>query len=235
MRIDVLTLFPEMFPGVLGASILGRAAERGLVDVRVHDIRDWSRDAHRKVDDRPYGGGPGMVLAPGPVVRAVRAVRAMAANEGRLVLLTPQGEFFAQARARALAREERLVLVCGHYEGFDERIRTILSPEELSVGPYVLTGGEPAALVVIDAVARLVPGVLGCAESCRTESFAGENGLLEGPQYTRPREYEGLRVPEVLTGGNHAEIEVWRACEAERRTRERRPGWTRGEDKEGER
>ena len=233
MRIDVLTLFPEMFPGVLGASILGRAAERGLVDVRVHDIRDWSRDAHRKVDDRPDGGGPGMVLAPGPVVDAVRAVRAMAANEGRLVLLTPQGELFSQARARDLAREERLVLVCGHYEGFDERIRAILSPEELSIGPYVLTGGEPAALVVIDAVARLVPGVLGCAESCRTESFSERDGLLEGPQYTRPREHEGLRVPEVLTGGNHAEIETWRAREAERRTRERRPGWTRGADKEG--
>lgn len=231
MRIDVLTLFPEMFPGVLGASMLRLARERALLDVRVHDIRAWSRDAHGKADDRPYGGGPGMVLAPQPVVDAVRAVRAEGKPEGRLVLLTPQGEAFTQARAREYAREERLVLVCGHYEGFDERIRLVLSPEELSIGDYVLTGGEVPALAVIDAVARLVPGVLGCGESAEAESFS--ELLLEGPHYTRPREFEGLEVPEVLTGGDHARIAAWRRAEAERRTRERRPDLLGRMDKEG--
>jgi len=221
MRFDVLTLFPEIFQGYLGQSLLKRAIQAGLVDVRLHNVRDWSQTKHNTVDDRPFGGGPGMVLKVEPIVRAVRELRQRAAPPGRLVLTTPQGRRFDQALAQELAREERLILVAGHYEGYDERIRELLEPDEISLGDYVLTGGELPALVIMDAVVRLLPGALGCAESAGSDSFAA--GLLEYPQYTRPVEFEGRRVPEVLLSGHHAEIAAWRQAEARRRTAARRP------------
>lgn len=221
MRIDILTIFPRMFAGVLGESILRIAAEKGLVEYHLTDIRDYAADRHKSVDDRPYGGGPGMVMKVEPVVKAVRDVRAAAAPDGRLILLTPQGETFRQAKARELAREKRLILIAGHYEGFDERILEILNPEEISIGDYVLTGGEIPAMAVVDAVVRLIPGVLGSEESADFESFSG--GLLEYPQYTRPAEFEGRAVPEILLSGNHEEIRRWRRERAEERTKARRP------------
>ncbi|MCX7803924.1 MAG: tRNA (guanosine(37)-N1)-methyltransferase TrmD [Planctomycetota bacterium] len=221
MRIDILTIFPRMFAGVLGESILRIAAEKGIVEYHLTDIRDYTTDRHRSVDDRPYGGGPGMVMKVEPVVRAVRDVRARASPEGRLILLTPQGETFRQARARELAREKRLILIAGHYEGFDERILEILKPEEISIGDYILTGGEIPAMAVVDAVVRLIPGVLGSDESAGSESFS--SGLLEYPQYTRPAEFEGHAVPEVLLSGDHEEIRRWRLEQAEKRTKTRRP------------
>jgi tRNA (guanine37-N1)-methyltransferase len=221
MRVDILTLFPGMFTDVLGESILGRARGKGLLEVHTHDIRAWSRDPHAKVDDRPFGGGPGMVMRCQPVVDAVEAVRAMAEPAGRLVVLTPQGRRFGQAWAAELAQEARLLLVCGRYEGFDERIFELLRPEVLSIGDYVLTGGELPAMVVVDAVARLLPGVLGSAESLEHESFNA--GLLDYPQYTQPAEFRGLAVPEVLRSGHHGRIEAWRREAAEARTRRRRP------------
>ena len=220
LRVDVLTLFPEAFGPLLECSILGRAAQKGAVSYRLHNIRDYSEDKHHKVDDRPYGGGPGMVLRCEPVFRACEAVRDLAPGPGRLVLLTPQGRRFDDAAAREYARSDRLVLLCGHYEGFDERIRLGLPVEEVSIGDYVLSGGEVAAMVVIDAVVRLLPGALGHAESAVQDSFA--NGLLDYPQYTRPPEFRGMHVPEVLLGGNHAEIEAWRRAAAAERTRQRR-------------
>lgn len=222
MRFDVLTLFPEMFSGYLGQSLLKKAIERGLVDVRLHDIRNWSTDKHKKVDDRPFGGGPGMVLKVEPVVECVEAVRREAPEPGRLVMLTPQGRRLNQAIVEELARHSRLLLLCGRYEGFDERIRLILEPEEISIGDYVLNGGEVAAMAVIDTVIRLVPGVLGDEESSGCDSFSGADRLLEGPQYTRPREYRGLCVPDVLLNGNHEEIARWRAEQSRSRTQERR-------------
>jgi tRNA (guanine37-N1)-methyltransferase len=222
MRIDVLTLFPEMFAGYLGQSLLAKAIGRGLVEIQLHDIRAWSPDKHRKVDDRPFGGGPGMVLRVDCVVPCVEAVRAMAADPGRLVLLTPQGKRLDQAAVERLAGRQRLLLVCGRYEGFDERIRLILEPEEVSLGDFVLNGGEVAAMAVIDAVIRLVPGVLGDEESSGSDSFSGEERLLEFAQYTRPREYRGLEVPEVLLSGNHEEIARWREDNSRQRTAHRR-------------
>ncbi|HJT35120.1 MAG TPA: tRNA (guanosine(37)-N1)-methyltransferase TrmD [Pirellulales bacterium] len=222
MRFDVLTLFPEMFPGYLGQSLLKLAIDRGLVDVRLHNIRDWSDDRHKSVDDRPYGGGPGMVLMVKPVVECVEAVRAQAAEPGRLVMLSPQGRRLDQSVVEQLARERRLILLCGRYEGFDERVKQILSPDEISIGDYVLNGGEVAAMVVIDAVLRLVPGVLGDERSNKQDSFSGDERLLEGAQYTRPREFRGLTVPEVLLSGNHPEIARWRHEQSLRRTHERR-------------
>ncbi len=220
MRVDVLTLFPAFFEPVLSDSILGRARAAGLLDVRLHNLRDWSRDEkHRKVDDRPYGGGPGMVLKPEPVVEAVEDL--LAEGPARVLLMTPAGRRFDQEYARSLAAEKRLLIVCGHYEGFDERIREILRPEEVSIGDFVLTGGEIPAMAVIDAVARLIPGVLGDPESSTQDSFSG--GLLDHPHYTRPEVYRGLRVPEVLLSGDHARIARWRREQAERRTAERRP------------
>ena len=226
MRIDVLTLFPEVFEPFLESSILGLASARGLVQYHLHNIRDYSLDKHHKVDDRPYGGGPGMVLRCEPVFRAFEAVREMAPRPGRLLLLTPQGRRFDQAMAGDLAQQERLLLLCGHYEGFDERIRIGLPAEEASIGDYVLSGGEAAAMVVIDAVVRLLPGALGDAESAVHESFS--DGLLEGPQYTRPPEFRGMRVPDVLLSGNHAEIDKWRKAQAEERTRTRRADLLKG-------
>lgn len=221
MRIDVLTIFPGKFKGVLEESILRIAREKGLAEIRLHDFREYSTDKHKKVDDRPYGGGPGMVLACDPVFRAVESVRDEEEKPGRLILLTPQGTPFTQKKARELSEEKRLVLLCGNYEGFDERIRTGLEPEEISIGDYILTGGEIPAMVLIDAVVRLIPGVLGDEQSPVSESFT--ESTLEGPQYTRPPVYRGMEVPEILRSGHHAEVEKWRWEQALKRTRERRP------------
>jgi len=220
LRIDVLTLFPEVFGGVLESSILGRAIREGRIEVVLTNLRTFAGDKRGTVDDKPFGGGPGMVLMCEPVYRAVESVRALHPRPATVVLLTPQGERLAQARVRDLAGRERLILVCGHYEGFDERIRP-LADIELSVGDYVLTGGELPAMVVIDAVTRLLPGALGAEDGTCEESFA-QGALLEYPQYTRPREFRGMTVPEVLLSGNHAEIARWRAEQAEVRTRQRR-------------
>ncbi|WP_165244190.1 tRNA (guanosine(37)-N1)-methyltransferase TrmD [Paludisphaera soli] len=209
LRIDVLTLFPGLFEGFLRESIVGRALAKDLVEIRLWDIRDWAEGRHKQVDDRPFGGGPGMVLMAPPVVAAVEAVRAAAEPPGELIVLSPQGRRFDQSRAAELAGTGRLTLVCGRYEGFDERIIEVLEPELLSVGDFVLSGGEPAAMIVIDAVVRLVPGVLGDAESAVDESF-GPDGGLEYPHYTRPREFRGLAVPEVLLSGDHSAIARWR-------------------------
>lgn len=230
MRIDVITIFPGMFPGVFGESILRRAAEKGLVEFAVHDLRDYSGNRHRKVDDRPYGGGPGMVMRVEPVVQAVRAVRALAAPEGRLLLTSPAGRALDQPLARELAAERRLLIVAGHYEGVDERVRQVLEPLEVSIGDYVLTGGELPAMVIADAVVRLLPGALGAADGADQESF--EQGLLEFPQYTRPVDFEGHRVPAVLRSGDHAGIAEYRRRQRESRTRERRPDLWRAKSHE---
>jgi tRNA (guanine37-N1)-methyltransferase len=218
VRIDVLTIFPSMVEGPLRESLLGRAIHSGIIEVGVHDIRDRATDRHRQVDDEPYGGGPGMVMKPAPVFAAVEAL-----GEGpkRILLLTPAGRRLDQALARELAAEPWLVLVCGRYEGVDERVVEGLPAEELSIGDYVLSGGELPALVVVEAVARLVPGVVGREESLARESFEG--GLLDHPQYTRPSEFRGMRVPDVLLSGNHAEIERWRRQAAVEKTRRNRP------------
>ncbi len=220
MRFDVLTLFPEIFEGYLGQSVLKLAIQRGLVEVHLHNVRDWATDRHKTVDDRPFGGGPGMVLKVDPLVPCVEAVRDQHSDPGHLVMLTPQGRRLDQPTVERLAEHERLLLLCGRYEGFDERIRLILRPEEISIGDYVLNGGELAALVIIDAVVRLVPGVLGDERSSGSDSFSGVGRLLEGPQYTRPRVYRGLEVPPVLLSGNHQQIAQWR--EENRRLRTRR-------------
>jgi tRNA (guanine37-N1)-methyltransferase len=222
MRFDVLTLFPEIFSGYLGESLLKLAQQRGLVEVHLHNIRDWASGKHHSVDDRPFGGGPGMVMMVDPVVPAVEAVQAAAARPGRLVMLTPQGQRLEQATVERLSREERIVLLCGRYEGFDERIRVLLRPEEVSLGDFVLNGGEVAAMAIIDATIRLVPGVLGDEQSSQEDSFSGDERLLEFAQYTRPREYRGLEVPEVLLSGNHEEIARWRNEDRRERTRLRR-------------
>jgi tRNA (guanine37-N1)-methyltransferase len=254
MQFDVLTLFPEMFSGYLGQSLLRLAILRGLVDVRLHDIRRWAEGKHQSVDDRPFGGGPGMVLKVEPVVQCVEDVRrfgrlrraeqspqpkvesqevepeeteksrsASGGDDAHLIMLTPQGRPLNQGIVAQLAQHERLILLCGRYEGFDERIRWILRPDEISIGDYILGGGEVAAMVVIDAVARLIPGVLGDEESNLTDSFSGGRRLLEHGQYTRPREYRGLSVPEVLLSGNHEQIAAWRAFQSYQRTKQRRP------------
>ncbi|HEY3393555.1 MAG TPA: tRNA (guanosine(37)-N1)-methyltransferase TrmD [Lacipirellulaceae bacterium] len=222
MRIDVLTLFPEMFSGYLGQSLVKRAVDAGVLDIRVHNIRDWARGKQRQVDDRPFGGGPGMVLRPEPVVESVEAVQGEGDAPGHLLLLTPQGRRLNQRIVEELAGQRRLVLICGRYEGIDQRAIDLLAPDELSIGDYILGGGEVAAMVVIDAVARLVPGVLGDEESNKQDSFSGDPPLLEFPQYTRPREYRGLTVPDVLMTGNHPEIARWRQEQKIERTRRRR-------------
>jgi tRNA (guanine37-N1)-methyltransferase len=221
MRIDVLTLFPEIFPGFVGASIVGRAVSADRVEFAFTNIRDFTTDRHRTVDDKPFGGGPGMVMMCGPVFDAFEHVRAQHPAEARLIMLTPQGERLTQRVVEELAGMPRLVLLCGHYEGFDERIREGLQPREISIGDYVLSGGEAAAMVVIDAVVRLLPGVLGCEESTADESFT--SGLLEYPQYTRPREFRGMTVPEVLISGDHGKVAQWRRQQAMARTKQRRP------------
>ena len=209
IRFDVLTLCPSLFQGFLDESIMSRAIAKGLVEVHRWDIRDWAEGKHRQVDDRPFGGGPGMVLMAPPVVAAVEAVQALAEPAARLIALTPTGARLDQAKVAELAKSPRILLLCGRYEGFDERIFDILKPEGLSVGDYVLSGGEVAAMVVIDAVMRLIPGVLGDAESAVDESF-GPDGGLEYPHYTRPRSFRDLEVPEILLGGDHAAIARWR-------------------------
>ncbi len=221
MRIDVLTLFPQQIDDFLRYSIIGRAREAKLVEIVCTNFRDFSRDKHRKVDDTPFGGGPGMVLMPEPVFEAVENVEAQDPRTATRILLTPQGRLLNQALARDLAQKERLLVIAGHYEGFDERIRMGLKPLEISIGDYVLSGGEGAAVVLMDAVIRLLAGVVGDARSLEQESF-GE-ALLEYPHYTRPREFRGMAVPEVLINGNHAKIEAWRKQQALERTQKRRP------------
>jgi len=220
LRIDILTLFPEMFPPVLGTSIPKRAAEKGLVSYHLTNIRDFATDAHKSVDDKPFGGGPGMVMIAPVLFDAVEHAESQDPRPATRILLSPQGRRFDQSFAEELARRERLLLVAGHYEGFDERIVTGLSPVELSLGDYVLSGGELAAMVVIDAVVRLLPGALGAEDGAADESFA--DGLLEYPQYTRPREFRGMSVPDILLSGNHAAIAAWRLEQRKARTRERR-------------
>jgi tRNA (guanine37-N1)-methyltransferase len=218
MKIDVLTLFPAMFAGPLDESIVQRARANGVLDLTVTNLRDYTHDRHKTVDDRPFGGGPGMLLKPEPVFEAVES---LAREKTRVILLSPAGRKFNQAIARELAQAEHLLLICGSYEGFDERIRERLAHDELSIGDYVLTNGALPAMVIIDAVTRLLPGVLGDDESSLDESFSRE--LLEYPHYTRPAEFRGMKVPDVLLSGNHAEIAKWRAEQARRRTAERRP------------
>jgi tRNA (guanine37-N1)-methyltransferase len=215
--LEVLTLFPEMFPGPLSAGVTGRGLATGLVTLRVHNLRDYTHDRHRQVDDVPYGGGAGMVLKPEPIFEAVRA----RTGKGPVILLTPQGELLSQGLVRELAGHDDLYLICGRYEGVDERVATHLVDKEISIGDYVLTGGELPAMVLIDAVSRLVAGVLGSEESPKDESFDAR--LLEYPHYTRPADFEGHPVPEVLRSGHHAEIERWRRAQAAERTRRRRP------------
>lgn len=219
LRIDVLTLFPEMFDGVLGSSILGKAAEKGIVSFHVTNFRAYSESKHGTVDDTPYGGGGGMVLKPEPLFRAVEAIPRE--DKPRIILMCPQGRRYNQRIAEELAQEKHLIFLCGHYEGYDERIREHLATDEISIGDYVLTGGELAAMVVIDSVVRLQPGALGNESSAVTDSFS--TGLLEYPHYTRPADFRGWKVPEILLSGHHANIERWRLKESLRRTWERRP------------
>ena len=216
MRIDVITIFPEILEGPLRASLLGKAIERGVVDVRLHDLRDHTTDRHRQVDDEPFGGGPGMVMKPEPIFHAVESL-----GGGRVLLLSPAGRRLDQALVRTLASEPHLVLICGRYEGVDERVVEGLGAEEVSIGDYVLSGGELPALVVIEAVTRLVPGVVGREESLLSESF--EERILDHPQYTRPQEFRGMTVPDILLSGDHARIAEWRRRAAEEKTKRNRP------------
>jgi len=221
LKIHVLTLFPEFFESPFNVSIIKRALDKGLIQIELINIRDFSRDKHKKVDDYPYGGGCGMVMKPEPIFEAVEYVEKMIEGESRrIILMSPQGKVFNQDLARQLSKEQNLIFICGHYEGIDERVKTLIT-DEISIGDFILTGGEIPALAIIDATSRLVPGVLGSSESPEDESFS--NGLLEYPQYTRPEVYRGLRVPEVLLSGNHKEIELFRRKEALIRTRDKRP------------
>lgn len=219
MKIHVLSLFPDMFTGVFGSSILKKAQEKEAVSLAVTDIREYSTNKHKQVDDYPYGGGAGMVLKPEPMFDAVEAITQ--GRNPRIILMCPQGERFTQKKAEELAQEEELVFLCGHYEGYDERIRTHLVTDEISIGDFVLTGGELPAMTVIDAVVRLLPGVLGQEDSHIHDSFS--TGLLEHPHYTRPADFRGLKVPDVLLSGNHANIDKWREQQSLKRTFERRP------------
>ncbi len=221
MRIDVLTLFPEMFESPLSYSIVKRAQEQGIVEIALTNIRDFAIGEYRKVDDKPYGGGPGMVMMPGPVFDCFEHVQSLSAQPGRVILLTPQGVPFTQAKAAELSEQERLIFIAGRYEGFDERIRVGLGAEQISIGDYVLNGGELAAMVVIDAVVRLLPGALGDEDSAKDDSFS--DGLLEYPQYTRPEVFRDMKVPEILLSGDHGKIAQWRRDQALERTRKLRP------------
>lgn len=221
MIFDILTLFPRMFDSPLAESILGKACERGLIQVRVRNIRDWTTDKHLTADDRPFGGGEGMVMKPEPIVAALDTLRAETPAPSRVVLLSPQGRLFRQETAREFSRLDRLVLLCGRYEGVDERVAEHFVDDEVSIGDFILTGGELGAMIIVDAVARLIPGVLGNEASPEIESFA--EPLLEGPQYTRPRDFRGHRVPDILFSGNHEAIRKWRRGQALLRTRNRRP------------
>lgn len=221
MRIDILTLFPNMFTGVINESILKKAMELGKVQYHITNFRDFSTDKHQAVDDYPYGGGAGMVLKPEPIFHAVEHIESVTNSSPRVILLCPQGERYTQKKAEQLAREEHLLFICGHYEGYDERIRENLVTDEISIGDFVLTGGELAAMVVIDSIVRLLPGVLGNEDSPVLDSFS--TGLLEHPHYTRPAEFRGMRVPDVLLSGNHKLIDEWRRKQSLKRTLERRP------------
>jgi tRNA (guanine37-N1)-methyltransferase len=218
MKIDVLTLFPAMFTGPLDESIIKRARDTGRLDLAIHQLRNYAHDRHKTVDDRPFGGGPGMLLKPEPIFEAVED---LARENTHVVLMSPSGRAFSQAIAQELATREHLLLVSGHYEGFDERVREQLADDELSIGDYVLTNGALPVMVIVDAVTRLLPGVLGDDESAQQDSFS--DGLLEYPQYTRPAEFRGMKVPEILLSGNHAQIAQWRAEQSRQRTKERRP------------
>jgi tRNA (guanine37-N1)-methyltransferase len=221
MRIDILTLFPEMFESPLGHSILGRAQQVGVVDIVLTNIRDFTTDSYKKVDDKPYGGGPGMVMMPQPVFDCFEHVEKLATEKGRVILLTPQGQKFNQAKAAELSAEKRLILISGRYEGFDERIRIGLGAEQISIGDYVLSGGELAAMVVVDAVVRLLAGALGDEDSAKDDSFS--EGLLEYPQYTRPEVFRGMKVPDILLSGDHGKIAEWRRQQSLERTKTSRP------------
>ena len=227
MKIDILTLFPEMFGAVLNSSILGKAIEKGILRVDVINIRDFSKDRHRRVDDYPYGGGAGMVMMPQPLYDAIKSVKGKSAD-ARVILTSPRGKTFCQEKARLLSKETHLIIVCGHYEGVDQRIIDSLVDEEISIGDYVLTGGELPAMVIVDAVARLLPGAIGSPLSLEQESFT--NGLLEYPQYTRPADFLGMRVPEVLLSGDHKKIEEWRRRKALEITQRLRPDLLDGKD-----
>lgn len=239
MRIDILTLFPKMFEGPLNESMLKRAQDKKLLEINVVNIRDFAQGKHSQVDDAPYGGGSGMVLKPEPIFGAVESIVGISLKvnsdkaqrvigDERIILMSPQGETFSQAKAEELSRESHLIFICGHYEGFDERVRKGLITDEISIGDYVLTGGELAAMVVIDCLARMIPGVLGAEGAALSDSFA--QGILKYPHYTRPKEYEGMRVPPVLLSGNHQRVSQWRREEALRRTLRRRPDLLTGID-----
>jgi tRNA (guanine37-N1)-methyltransferase len=220
LRFDIITIFPDMFGAVLNDSILKRAQEKKKVDIRVHDLRDYTDDKkHRKVDDRPFGGGPGMVMMPQPLFDAVKAIKGR--RKATVIYTSPAGQPFSQFHAKTLTKSKNLIIICGHYEGIDERVREHLVDEEISIGDYVLTGGEIPAMVIVDAVTRLIPGVLGKEESLLHESF--EDNLLEGPQYTRPADFRGKRVPDVLLSGNHKAIKIWQDSKAKALTKKVRP------------
>ena len=221
MRIDILTLFPEMFVSPLSHSILKRAQDKGIVNVVLTNIRDFATDSYRKVDDKPYGGGSGMVMMPGPVFDCFEYVQNLSPEKGRVILLTPQGQKFTQEKAGQLSKENRLILIAGKFEGFDERIRIGLGAEQISIGDYVLSGGELAAMVIIDTVVRLLPGALGDEDSSKDDSFSA--GLLEYPQYTRPEVFRGMKVPDILLSGDHKKIAEWRHQQAVERTKKFRP------------
>ena len=232
MRIDVITLFPEILQGALDQSILKRAQRQGQVEIHLHQLRDYTHDKHRTVDEKPYGGGPGMLLKCEPIFGAVEAVQQLA-ERGKVIFFSPAGTVFRQAKASGLSQEKRLILLCGHYEGVDERVREHLVDEEISIGDYVLTNGALPALVVIDAVVRLIPGVVGNEQSTEDESFS--HGLLEGAQYTRPEDFRGWRVPEILLSGDHGKIKAWRQEQSRLKTAEKRPDLLKEEqEKENE-
>jgi len=223
LHFDILTIFPGIFEGFLSESVLKNSLDADKIRIRLHNMRDWADDKHSTMDDRPFGGGPGMVMKVDRVVPCVEDIQNQQDAPGRLLMLSPQGTIFNQRLAESLAEEKRLILLCGRYEGFDERIMELLKPEEISIGDYILNGGEVAAMVVIETVMRLLPGILGDEDSNRYDSFSSGNRLLDCAQYTRPREYRGLVVPEVLLNGHHAEITRWRAESVQRRTAEKRP------------
>jgi len=218
MKIDILTIFPKMFEGPFRESMIKRAQEKKLVEIKIHDLRQWTEDKHKTVDDKPFGGGPGMVMKVEVIDKALKALKT---DKTKIILLTPQGKTFKQQMVKKLSKLEHIIMICGHYEGFDERIREHLVDEEISIGDYVLTGGEIPAMVVVDTVVRLIPGVVGNEESTKDESFS--KGWLEYPQYTRPADYRGWQVPEVLLSGDHEKIKKWRKEQAEKRTRLKRP------------
>lgn len=222
MQFDVLTLFPEIFSGYVSQSLLSKAIESGLVQIDLHNIRDWTLDKHQRVDDRPYGGGPGMVMQVEPVVECVEAVQKTGESPGNLIMLTPTGKPLNQRLVEELVQRPRHILLCGRYEGFDQRVVDILNPLEISIGDYILNGGEVGAMALIDSMIRLVPGVLGDEQSSQDDSFSTGNRLLEFPHYTRPRDFRGHTVPEVLLSGDHGEIAQWRQEQSLQRTRERR-------------